>query len=140
MAFEFRFPDVGEGITEGEIVKWNVREGDKVEEHQPIGEIETDKAIVEMPSPKSETILKIHRKEGDTVRVGEIIVTIDDGSDKDGSTGVVGHLEESGEIWKPLAVPAVRRLAREMNVDLSKIRGTGDAGRITEEDVRSSSQ
>src|SRR3989344_7018908 len=76
MVYEFKFPDVGEGIHEGEIVKWLVKEGDKVDADQPLGEIETDKAIVEMPSPKSGKILKLHVPAGGVIHVGEIMVTI----------------------------------------------------------------
>ena len=73
---DFRFPDVGEGITEGEIVKWLVREGDSVARDQPLVEIETDKAVVEIPSPVAGTISQIHHANGDTIHVGETLVTI----------------------------------------------------------------
>tara|TARA_Y100000310_G_scaffold340125_1_gene434880 strand:- start:37 stop:1302 length:1266 start_codon:yes stop_codon:yes gene_type:complete len=76
MPYEFKFPDVGEGIHEGTIQKWNVKEGDEVKADDPLGEIETDKAVVEMPSPKSGTIQKIHVKEGETIKVGDTMVTI----------------------------------------------------------------
>src|SRR5437867_6950344 len=82
MVTEFKFPDVGEGITEGEIVKWHVNEGDKVKEHDVLAEVETDKAIVEMPSPTSGTILKIMHREGDTVKVGETLVVIGEKGEK----------------------------------------------------------
>ncbi len=116
MVFDFKLPDLGEGIHEGEIKKWLVREGDKVEEHQPIAEVETDKAVVELPSPKSGTILKIHFREGDMVRVGDVVVTIGEAGEKaaapaktlakapapvrriaKGATGAVGELEEAPE-------------------------------------------
>ena len=164
MPYEFKFPDVGEGITEGEIVKWRVKEGDSVKEHDVLAEIETDKAIVEMPSPKSGVISKIFHKEGDTIKVGEVLVIIETGEAEEGAktkaeptlkpAGVVGYLEEATEVEKPriqqaaqarpaelqvLATPATRRLARELGVDLSKIKGTGVGGRITEEDVRKAS-
>jgi pyruvate dehydrogenase E2 component (dihydrolipoamide acetyltransferase) len=148
MAFDFKFPDVGEGITEGEIVKWEVKEGQKVGEHQTIAKIETDKAIVEIPSPKAGTILKIYHKEGDTVKVGETLVTI--GESGEGAeipepratvptTSVVGVLEEAPvTVTEPsvLATPATRRLAKDLATDISQITGTGLDGRITEEDVR----
>jgi pyruvate dehydrogenase E2 component (dihydrolipoamide acetyltransferase) len=148
MAFDFKFPDVGEGITEGEIVKWEVKEGEKVSEHQTIAKIETDKAIVEIPSPKAGTILKIYHKEGDTVKVGETLVTI--GESGEGAeipepratvptTSVVGVLEEAPvTVTEPsvLATPATRRLAKDLATDISQITGTGLDGRITEEDVR----
>ena len=105
MVFEFKFPDVGEGITEGEIVKWIVKEGDKVKQDQVIGEIETDKAIVQIPSPKAGVILKIHIKEGEIVKVGETLVTIGEAGEKvevkkeekPKSVGVMGVLEEAKE-------------------------------------------
>src|SRR3990167_4538037 len=80
--YEFKFPDVGEGITEGEIVKWVVKEGDKVKEDDVLGQIETDKAVVDIPSPKSGTSLKIYLKEGDIVKVGETLVTIAEEGEK----------------------------------------------------------
>src|SRR4030067_2189308 len=76
MVQQFRFPDVGEGITEGEIVRWLVKEGDEVKADQVIAEIETDKAVVEMPSPYSGTVLKLHFREKDIVKVGQVLVTI----------------------------------------------------------------
>jgi len=79
---DFKFPDVGEGITEGVIVKWHVKKGDKVKADQVLAEIETDKAIVDIPSPKAGTISKINHKKGDTIKVGEVLVVIDEGSGK----------------------------------------------------------
>ena len=76
MPFEFKFPDVGEGITEGEIVKWLVKEGDEVKEDQNIVQVETDKAVVDLPSPISGKILKINFKEGQEIKVGQTLVTI----------------------------------------------------------------
>ena len=70
MVFEFKFPDVGEGITEGTIVKWKVKQVEKVNSDQIIAEVETDKAVVEIPSPKKGTILKLYHKEGETINVG----------------------------------------------------------------------
>src|SRR5438552_731198 len=75
MAIEFKFPDVGEGIEEAEIVKWRVKEGDSVEEHQTLVEVETDKAVVEIPSPIKGKIEKLKFKEGVTIHVGDVIVT-----------------------------------------------------------------
>ena len=153
MARQFRFPDVGEGITEGEIVRWLVKEGDEVKEDQTLAEIETDKAVVEMPSPFKGTILKLHAQEKDIIKVGQVLVTIGEkgeevveaGAEAPGaerpapSSGpsVVGVVPESREeIHEVLATPKVRRLAVEAGVDLRAIRGTGTQGRITEEDVR----
>src|SRR3989338_6683807 len=180
MPYEFKFPDVGEGIHEGEIVKWFVKEGDRIKADQPLGEIETDKAIVEMPLPKSGKILKFHVAAEGIIHVGETMVTIleEHETDEDAKrhmekkaqekhepkkeaksdvpyTGsVVGFLEEAKEV-KPvptakqevksamqtgvLATPAVRNLAKQLNFDLSMIKGTGPEGRITIEDVQKSS-
>ncbi|MEK6942471.1 MAG: dihydrolipoamide acetyltransferase family protein [Nanoarchaeota archaeon] len=181
MTYEFKFPDVGEGIHEGEIVKWLVKEGDKVNADQPLGEVETDKAVVEMPSPKSGKILKLHVAAGGVIHVGDVMVTIlEDGETETAKpaeakssapapvssatasgnvpyTGsVVGFLEEAKDV-KPivsqstaqtvsqssassdagiLATPPVRNLAKQLNVDLSKVKGTGQGGRITMEDVQ----
>lgn len=77
MVFEFKFPDVGEGIHEGTIVKWHVKQGDFVKEDQALASIETDKAVVEIPSPKSGKILKINFKENDVIKVGEVLVVIE---------------------------------------------------------------
>lgn len=153
MPFDFRFPDVGEGIAEGEIVAWLVKAGDAVREHQPVAKIETDKAIVELPSPKAGIIAKIHHQAGDTVKVGEILVTIEETAEGSKpqpakSVSVVGELPEQEVVIerkkvqkaKPAATvaaaPATRRLAKELSIDLSKIKGTGLQGRVTEEDVR----
>ena len=76
MPFDFVLPDLGEGTTEGEIRKWVVKEGDTVEEHQTILEIETDKAVVEVPSPKKGKVLKIRKEEGSIVKVGEVLMTV----------------------------------------------------------------
>ena len=155
MAFEFKFPDVGEGITEGTIVKWKVKEGDKVEADQVLAEVETDKAVVEPPSPKKGTILKLNHKEGDVIKVGEVLAVIGEKGEKVEAkpyTGsVVGFLEEAPEEEteqkkpkqsvttsgkKTLAAPAVRKLAKELKVDLNAVAGTGPDGRITEYDIR----
>lgn len=169
MPYEFKFPDVGEGIHEGQIVKWLVKEGDKVDADQPLGEIETDKAIVEMPSPKSGKIVKIHVPAGGIIHVGETMVTIQEEheteadvkkhieskeakSDVPYTGSVVGFVEDAKEVSpiygaKPkqvsasggqevMATPAVRNLAKQLNVDIIAIKGTGPEGRITIDDVQ----
>ena len=78
MAYEFKFPDVGEGITEGELLSWKVKEGDQVGQDQTLAEMETDKAVVEMPSPRAGTVVKLHAAEGDIVNVGDVLVTIEE--------------------------------------------------------------
>ncbi|RJP73398.1 MAG: 2-oxo acid dehydrogenase subunit E2 [Candidatus Abyssobacteria bacterium SURF_17] len=145
MATEFKFPDVGEGITEGEIVLWLVEEGEKVKQDQPLVQVETDKAVVEIPSPRAGVILKIMFHEGDIVKVGETLVVIGEEGEKFEEkkeyVGIVGQIEEK-PAPKPaarpqvLAVPAVRKLAKELGVDIAMVKGTGEGGRVTEEDVR----
>ena len=76
MAYEFKFPDIGEGLTEGEIVRWLVKEGDEIKEGEPLVEVETDKALAEIPSPRTGVILKILAKEKEIVKVGQVIVVI----------------------------------------------------------------
>jgi pyruvate dehydrogenase E2 component (dihydrolipoamide acetyltransferase) len=143
MPFEFKLPDLGEGIAEVELRRWLVKEGDRVAEHQAIVEVETDKAVVEVPSPHKGTVVRIHRQEGETVRVGEVLVEIAgegdlplQGSDEQPrSFGIVGVLPESGEETGVLATPLVRKLARERSIDLKGIRGSGPRGSITPEDL-----
>jgi pyruvate dehydrogenase E2 component (dihydrolipoamide acetyltransferase) len=180
MSQEFTFPDVGEGITEGEIVKWLISVGDTVTEDQNIVKIETDKAVVDIPSPFSGKVISINFKEGESVKVGEVLLVVDNGQEKKSSvkpkskpiseTGhsVVGQLEEAPEeesskplevdceggickdpglaaiyaevqgkksSGKILAMPGVKKLAKEKGVDLSKVHGTGKNGRILENDL-----
>ncbi len=80
MAYEFKFPDIGEGIAEGELLSWKVKEGDQVAQDQTLAEMETDKAVVEMPSPRAGKVLKLHAAEGDIVNVGDVLVTIEEGA------------------------------------------------------------
>lgn len=155
MPYEFKFPDIGEGLTEGEIVRWLVKEGDEIKEGQPMVEVETDKALAEIPSPKTGVVLKILAREKEIVKVGQVIIILGERGElpKPKSVGVVGELEEAPEevslpekrIEAPettvpservLATPAVRALARELRVDLHQIRGSGPDGRILEKDVR----
>ncbi|MBI2358240.1 MAG: 2-oxo acid dehydrogenase subunit E2 [Deltaproteobacteria bacterium] len=147
MAKEFKLPDVGEGISEAEIVKWLVKEGDRVEEDQDLVEIETDKALATLPSPYSGKVIKLHGSEGDILKVGATLASFEDEEKKSepqqaprrGDAGtVVGALSEEEIQAAPVvkATPAVRSLARKLNVDLAKVRGTGPAGRITEEDLQ----
>lgn len=164
MPFEFKFPDIGEGLTEGEIVRWLVKEGDEVKEEQPLVEVETDKALAEIPSPRTGVILKILAKEKEIVKVGQVIVVIGEKgealaalSPKPKSVGVVGELEEApeevpaaevpGEGARPsfvsphaLATPAVRALAKELGIDINKVKGTGPEGRVLEKDVRQATE
>jgi pyruvate dehydrogenase E2 component (dihydrolipoamide acetyltransferase) len=160
MPYEFRFPDIGEGLTEGEIVRWLVKEGDEIKEGQPLVEVETDKALAEIPSPKTGVILKILAKEKEVVKVGQVIIIFGEKGEtlaplppRPKSVGVVGELEEApeeipavaakAEPVRPvlvsdhaMATPAVRALAKELGVEINKVRGTGPEGRVLERDVR----
>ena len=158
MAKEFRFPDVGEGITEGEIVRWLVKEGDQVQADQTLAEIETDKAIVEMPSPYAGTVLKLHFKEKDLVKVGQPLVTIGEKGESLAEAAVAPVSSAGTAAAAPgapagtavaapgaapapprpseiLATPGVRALAKGLGIDLGAVRGTGPGGRITADDV-----
>lgn len=146
MVVEFKFPDVGEGITEGRLKMWHVAEGDEVKEDQIVAEMETDKAVVEMPSPASGKVLKLNFMENEKVKVGEVLMVIGGEGEKasDVSTtpsespkmeasggGLLGRRRHSSS----RAIPRVRMLAGEKGVDLDGIQGTGPGGRVTEEDV-----
>jgi pyruvate dehydrogenase E2 component (dihydrolipoamide acetyltransferase) len=150
MVKQFKFPDIGEGITEGELVRWLVKEGDEIKKDQSLAEIETDKAVVEIPSPYSGTVLKLHFKENDIVKVGEVLVSIGEKgealplepaaekpAEKRPAPSTVGEITESQEEIREIqATPKVRRLAMELGVELKTIKGSGPGGRITEEDVK----
>ena len=129
MAYEFKLPDLGEGLTEGEIARWLVSEGQEVAEDDPLVEIQTDKTTVEIPSPAAGTVTRILIEEGKVVPVGTVLVVI--GGDGDGA-----RAEASKPAAKGRATPLVRKVAQELAVDLDSITGTGPQGRITEEDVR----
>lgn len=170
MAKEFRLPDIGEGLTEAEVVRWLVPVGGTVATDEPVVEVETDKAVVEIPSPYAGVVLHHGAAEGEVVEVGEILVVIgeegedwSDGGDKieaeaKGPTAapanepaeaapIVGTLSDEAEelpsrseqITKAItsikALPLVRKLAKDLGVDLSTIAGSGPDGRITREDV-----
>lgn len=147
---QFRLPDVGEGIHEAEVVRWRVQEGEEVRENQVLVEVETDKAVVEIPSPTAGVVASIPHDPGDRVEVGETLVVLETGEDvpEDGpdSDTVVGQLADgrARETHPPRetrdgpvpAAPATRRLARELEVDLHEVEGTGPDGRVTSADVR----
>ncbi|MDY6766409.1 MAG: 2-oxo acid dehydrogenase subunit E2 [Candidatus Nanohaloarchaea archaeon] len=96
MAVEFQFPDVGEGVTEGTLIEWLVEEGDAVEEDESLAEVETDKAVVEVPSPTDGTLTELRAAEGDTIQVGDVIVVIDDGSGDGGAADDAAAQEAPG--------------------------------------------
>ena len=147
MAFEFKLPDIGEGIVEGEIVRWLVDEGDAVDVDQPIVEILTDKATVEIPSPLKGRIAKKMGMDGDIIEVGSTLLVIDkvegeisprlraslvESDTPAPRAASAGRNEEKREI---LTTPAVRRLAQQLGVDLAAVSGTGPGERVTREDV-----
>jgi len=125
MPIELKLPDVGEGIAEGEVVRWLVVEGAQVKEDDPLVEILTDKANVEIPSPVTGTVVKILAAPGQVVKVGELLALIE--------PAAVKAVAASGGV---LATPVVRKLAKDFGVELSEVPGSGPGGRITEEDVR----
>ena len=167
MAFEFKLPDIGEGIHEGEIAKWFVKPGDEVKEDDVLCEVQNDKAVVEIPSQVDGTVKEIHVDEGETTTVGTVIITIDDGSEDSGDSEKETKeepKEEKEEAPKEdsskeetkseqpapqadetdvdddkrvIAMPSVRKFARDNDVDIRKVQGSGKNGRIVKEDVES---
>ena len=136
MAYEFKLPDLGEGLTEGEVARWFVQEGQEVAEDQPLVEIQTDKTTVEIPSPAAGKVAQILVEEGKVVPVGTILVVIgEDGavSQPDKPLDQVPGRAPAGRVR---ATPLVRRLAQELGVDLESVAGSGPQGRVTEADVR----
>ncbi|MGZ4380333.1 MAG: dihydrolipoamide acetyltransferase family protein [Gaiellaceae bacterium] len=125
MAYEFRLPDLGEGLTEGEVARWLVSVGQEIAEDDPLVEIQTDKTTVEIPSPAGGVVSRILVAEGDVVPVGTLLV-------------VIGAEERPNahEHKEPRATPLVRKIAQELGVELGSVAGSGPDGRITEEDVR----
>jgi len=153
--FVFNFPDVGEGIHEGRVVEWLVAEGDSVAEDQALLKVETDKAVVELPSPRTGTVLKLHAAAEAAIFVGDPLVTIGSSDElpEDAPASVdppiasasapvavepvaTGAPAVAGR--RPLATPRTRALARKLGVDLGQLQGSGSGGRITDEDVQRS--
>jgi pyruvate dehydrogenase E2 component (dihydrolipoyllysine-residue acetyltransferase) len=168
MARDFRLPDLGEGLTEAEIVKVLVREGEVIAEDAPLLEVETDKATVEIPSPMSGRVEKIHVEPNQTVKVGQVLVTFADAGAQAGTATPSG--KQAADTLDPTrtlapeprttvqdgrarqaaptapsrpgpvpATPATRRLARELGVDLQAVRATGPGGRVSDDDVLAAS-
>jgi len=133
VAYEFKLPDLGEGLTEGEIARWLVSEGQEVAEDDPLVEIQTDKTTVEIPSPAAGKVTQILVEEGKVVPVGTLLVVIGG----DGAPPVVEKPKPEAPAPKGKATPLVRKIAQELGVDLESLDGTGPQGRITEQDVRS---
>ncbi|MEM3832746.1 MAG: dihydrolipoamide acetyltransferase family protein [Thermoprotei archaeon] len=149
MPYIFKLPDIGEGTVEAEIIRWLVKEGEKVKADQPIAEVMTEKVNIEIASPKNGTIHKILAKEGEKIRVGQPIISILEEGEQPPEqqpqyitqqTQISSQPTTTQKPMEILATPAVRRLARELGVDITKVKGTGPSGRITEEDVRQYAQ
>ncbi|MBE3551519.1 MAG: 2-oxo acid dehydrogenase subunit E2 [Kyrpidia tusciae] len=163
MIYQWRLPDVGEGIHEAEIVRWRVQPGEVVTEDQVLLEVQTDKATVEIPSPVAGKVVEVHGEEGQVVPVGTVLVEIEteEGQVSPGlrgvaaesgmaaesaPSGVVGRESErqvppgspgtGNGLQRAKAAPVVRRLARELGIDINQVPGTGPGGRVLEEDVR----
>ncbi len=143
MAYEFKLPDLGEGLTEGEIARWLVSEGQEIAEDDALVEVQTDKTTVEIPSPAAGKVARILVAEGDVVPVGTVLVVIgEDGAealDVEQPRTEEAPAREAGErkqVAKVRATPLVRKVAAELGVDLDGVQGSGPQGRITEDDVR----
>jgi pyruvate dehydrogenase E2 component (dihydrolipoamide acetyltransferase) len=160
MLYEFRLPDIGEGVAEGEVVRWLVKEGDLLREDQPMVEVMTDKATVEISSPRAGRVAKRMYAEGQVCPVGKVLIVIDEGPAEGPSPSAPGPGEQSSrsptqsevavEATTPhrrengvnardagvLAMPATRKLAREIGVDIRDVTGSGPGGRVTSDDVR----
>ena len=157
-AYEFKLPDVGEGLSEGEIVRWHVAPGERVRVHEGLVDVQTDKAIVEIPAPVSGTLVRVGGAPGDVIAVGDILAVLEgeevpqgpearaEASAAEGASATPGAessvLTTSGAMplrpGRVRASPAVRKLARERGIDLSAISGSGTRGQITREDVEAS--
>lgn len=152
MAFVFKLPDIGEGIHEGEILKWFVQEGDEIKEDDVLCEVQNDKAVVEIPSPVEGKVLKIHVQEGEVAVVGDPLISIDAAGYEDDTPEAEPEqpskepaqeekTEERAETIEDsvdrivIAMPSVRKYAREKGVDIRAVQGTGKNGRILKEDI-----
>ncbi|WP_297887199.1 biotin/lipoyl-containing protein, partial [uncultured Halorubrum sp.] len=158
---EFKLPDVGEGVAEGELVSWLVAPGDRVEEDQPVAEVETDKALVEVPSSYDGVVEELFAEEGEMVPVGDVIISfrVDEDGDAEATAGDDAGTEAEPEpesadepasepvteepdaepdtpSGRTFAPPSARRLARELGVDVAAVEGSGPGGRVSESDVR----
>jgi 2-oxoglutarate dehydrogenase complex dihydrolipoamide succinyltransferase (E2) component len=157
MVYEFKLPDLGEGVAEGEVLKWMVKEGDQVKEDQPLVEVMTDKVNVQIPSPRTGTIAQIFVREGAVAKVGEVVVTIAETGEAvpprseapSPAAPEQPHPAPAAQVAvqqvRPpgapvLATPATRKLARELGVQLEAVKGSGPQGRVTDDDVRRTAQ
>jgi pyruvate/2-oxoglutarate dehydrogenase complex dihydrolipoamide acyltransferase (E2) component len=136
VAYEFKLPDLGEGLTEGEIARWLVEEGQEIAEDAPLVEIATDKTTVEIPSPAGGTVSRILVAEGEVVPVGTVLVVIGGDGAATPAPPVEAEAPTQPPAEKVRATPLVRKVAQELGVDLASVSGSGPQGRITEDDVR----
>jgi pyruvate dehydrogenase E2 component (dihydrolipoamide acetyltransferase) len=147
MPRSFTLPDLGEGLTEGEVARWLVAEGQEIAEDDPLVEIQTDKATVEIPSPYAGTVLRILVAEGEIVPVGTALVVVGapgetlpepaaEQSSASVSKGAVVVATTPASAGRVQATPVVRKIAQELAVNLAAVRGSGPGGRVTEDDVR----
>ena len=150
MPFDFKLPDLGEGIREAEILGVRISEGQTIAEDAPLFEVETDKAVVEIPSPVAGQIKKIYVKVGEIVNVGSVMVSIDNGTGKE-EVKTIADIKEntkSGNFTEQratsnlpstaheiIATPATRQLARELKIDIHLVKGSGPGGKISKEDL-----
>jgi pyruvate/2-oxoglutarate dehydrogenase complex dihydrolipoamide acyltransferase (E2) component len=143
MAYEFKLPDLGEGLTEGEVARWLVAEGEEITEDAPLVEIQTDKTTVEIPSPAAGKVARILVAEGDVVPVGTVLVVIGEGEVAQTAATPQRDSPQASQVaespGRVQATPLVRRIAQELGVDLASVTPTGPGGRISEEDVRAAS-
>ena len=135
MAYEFKLPDLGEGLTEGEVARWLVQEGQEIAEDDPLVEIQTDKTTVEIPSPAAGKVARILVAEGELVPVGTVLVVIGESPDEV-PPSADDFVRSEAVAAKARATPLVRNIARQLGVDLDAVTGKGPDGRVTEEDVR----
>ncbi len=146
--YELKFTDVGEGLHEAEILQWFVNEGDAISNDQVIAEVQTDKAAIEITSPKDGKIIKKNGEIGDTIKVGETLVEIqlsasvnDASMENDQSQAITSpslnypNLQQSPNEKRIIAPPSVRKFARDNNIDLKEVKGTEKNGRINKQDV-----
>jgi pyruvate/2-oxoglutarate dehydrogenase complex dihydrolipoamide acyltransferase (E2) component len=136
VAYEFKLPDLGEGLTEGEISRWLVSVGQEIAEDDPLVEIQTDKTTVEIPSPAAGIVTSILVEEGKVVPVGTVLVVIGGEPDAERPSTATKAVPSEKRPAKARATPLVRKIAQELGVDLDSLAGTGPQGRITEDDVR----
>ncbi|MBP3041519.1 2-oxo acid dehydrogenase subunit E2 [Bacillaceae bacterium Marseille-Q3522] len=155
MSFQFKLPDIGEGIHEGEIVKWFIKPGDEIKEDDVLCEVQNDKSVVEIPSPVEGKVEKILVEEGTVATVGQVLVTFDapgyedlkfKGDEKEAEKQEEAPKEEAKAAAEPaeeesgervIAMPSVRKYAREKDVDIHKVTGSGKNGRVLKEDIDS---